>query len=179
VLGELLHLHSGDYELQIQESDPPSRSHSVDCSYKVSEPLGRRNARQNRFSGWRGGVAASIAVSGLVLLLNVILAIVIATRWHTIGGIATAFTGHCDLAKRWITAAHIVINIFSSSLLGASNYCMQRLVAPTRKEIDKAHSLRKYLDIGMPSVKNITSISKRRLILWILLASSSIPLHFV
>ncbi|KAJ4357542.1 uncharacterized protein N0V89_002118 [Didymosphaeria variabile] len=56
---------------------------------------------------------------------------------------------------------------------------MQRLVAPTRKEIDDAHSTRKWLDIGMPSVRNLASISKVRMVIWVLLGLSSIPLHFV
>jgi hypothetical protein len=56
---------------------------------------------------------------------------------------------------------------------------MQRLVAPTRKEIDDAHAKRKWLDIGIPSVRNLTLINKTRVFLWLLLGLSSVPLHFV
>jgi hypothetical protein len=78
-----------------------------------------------------------------------------------------------------MTALHLLINLLSSLLLGASNYCMQRLVAPTRKEIDAVHAKRDWLDIGMPSVRNLPSINKGRTLLWVFLGLSSIPLHFV
>lgn len=168
------------YELVTREDEPCSESHPIIVSCEEAETLIRaKNSWRTRFSGWRGGVVASITVSVLVLLLNVTLAIAAATRWQPVGNIATAFTGDCTTVTRWTTAAHLGINLLSSLLLGASNYCMQRLVAPTRKEVDKAHAQRKWLDIGIPSTRNLTSISKRRLILWILLALSSIPLHFV
>ena len=121
----------------------------------------------------------SITLSSLVLFLNIILAIVAATQWQPTGGIATVFSGDCTLVSRSTTAIHLIINLLSSLLLGSSNYCMQRLMAPTRTEIDKAHAQGKWLDVGIPSVKNLTSISKSRLIPWILLALSSIPLHFM
>jgi hypothetical protein len=53
------------------------------------------------------------------------------------------YTGNCDVAFRWSTGLHLLINILGSA--GASNYCMQRLVAPIREEIDKAHEKGKWL----------------------------------
>lgn len=141
--------------------------------------LRHRTSWRARLSGWRGGVVACIAVAAFVLLLNIILAIVAVAAWNPVGGIATAYTGDCDVAARWTTVIHLLINLLSSLLLGASNYCMQRLVAPTRKEIDNAHARKKWLDIGMPSVRNLLLINKRRVALWVLLGLSSMPLHFM
>jgi hypothetical protein len=135
--------------------------------------------RQTRFSGWRGGVALAILCSTFVLLLNIVCAIVAAVAGKPSNGVATAYTGDCTVASRWTTGLQLLINIVSSLLLGASNYCMQRLVAPTRKEIDDAHAKGRWLDIGMPSVRNLSSINKKRLGLWVLLAISSVPLHFL
>ena len=56
---------------------------------------------------------------------------------------------------------------------------MQCLSSPTRSEIDKAHSQGIWLDIGVPSVRNLRRLSKPRVILWWLLATSSIPLHLL
>lgn len=56
---------------------------------------------------------------------------------------------------------------------------MQRLSAPTRQEVDRAHRAGRWLDIGAPSVKNLWSIGKTRLLIWILLAISSLPLHLL
>lgn len=74
---------------------------------------------------------------------------------------------------------HLIINILSTLLLGASNYSMQCLSSPTRSEIDKAHRQKLWLDIGVPSVRNLRRISASRIALWWLLAASSIPLHLL
>jgi hypothetical protein len=87
-----------------------------------------------------GGVDASILVTALVLLLNVILAIVATTAWNPEDGIATAYTDDCTKAAGPTTGLHLLINLLGSMRLGASNYCMQRLVASTRKLVDKPHA---------------------------------------
>jgi hypothetical protein len=173
--------HSNTYELRNLENEPFSKSYNMeDTSYDEQKTSPRRRKSwRTRLSGWRGGVAMSIAVSSLVLLLNIILAIIAATKWDPIEGIATSYTGDCTVAARWTTAVHLVINILSSLLLGASNYCMQRLVAPTRKEVDNAHAQRKWLDIGIPSVRNLRLIDKHRMLPWFMLFLSSVPLHFL
>ena len=54
---------------------------------------------------------------------------------------------------------------------------MQCLSAPTRKEVDEAHAKGKWLDIGVPSVRNLTNIAKPRVGMWLGLALTSLPLH--
>ncbi|KAJ4286430.1 hypothetical protein N0V90_013129 [Kalmusia sp. IMI 367209] len=168
-------------ELRQIETEPLSHSYGAeDTSYDPSKTSNRRATTwRTRFSGWRGGVVACISIAASVLLLNIVLAVIAATTWATDQGISTAYTGDCTKAARATTALHLLINLLSSLLLGASNYCMQRLVAPTRKEIDDAHAKKRWLDIGMPSVRNLASISRSRMALWLLLGLSSIPLHFV
>lgn len=58
---------------------------------------------------------------------------------------------------------------------------MQLLVAPTRGEVDEAHSLKQWVHIGIPSVRNVwkRQISGIRIFCWIMLAVSSIPLHLL
>ena len=56
---------------------------------------------------------------------------------------------------------------------------MQCLSSPTRSEIDKAHSHGAWLDIGVPSMRNLGRLSTNRVVLWWLLAISSIPLHLL
>ncbi|KAF2122107.1 hypothetical protein BDV96DRAFT_137243 [Lophiotrema nucula] len=169
------------FELRSLENEPLSKSYrNDDTPYLPARASFWRTPRLgSRFSGWRGGVVLALALAGFVLLLNSILAVVAATRWNPQDGIATAYTGNCTTAGRWTMVTHLLINLLSSLLLGASNYCMQRLVAPTRREIDIAHARKKWLDIGLPSLRNLSSISKSRVIIWVLLAMSSIPLHFL
>lgn len=56
---------------------------------------------------------------------------------------------------------------------------MQCLSSPERGEIDKAHCKGIWLDIGVPSVRNLRRISATRILLWWLLALSSIPLRLL
>ncbi len=59
---------------------------------------------------------------------------------------------------------------------GASNYTMQCLCSPTRSEVDFAHSQGRYLDIGLPSIKNLNGLRKK--IMFAFLILSTLPLHF-
>ena len=152
---------------------PDSLSSSITFRFLLSYK------RRARFSGWRGGFVLAIIGSSLVLLFNIICAIVAAAAGKPHEGIATIYTGNCTFASRLTTGLQLLINILSSSLLGASSYCLQRLVAPTREEIDKAHKKGKSLDLGVLSLRNLPNISKRRLTVWLLLAASSLPLHFL
>ncbi|KAF2155261.1 hypothetical protein K461DRAFT_110724 [Myriangium duriaei CBS 260.36] len=81
-----------------------------------------------------------------------------------------------DRAK---VGTHLLVNVLATGLLAASNYAMQVLVSPTRYEVDKAHARRKWLDVGLPSLRNIRAVSWWRLLLWCGLVLSSLPLHLV
>jgi hypothetical protein len=67
----------------------------------------------------------------------------------------------------------------STVLLSGSNYCMQCLSAPSREEVNAAHAKGKWLDIGIPSVHNLKSISMKKVGLWWCLGLSSVPLHLM
>jgi hypothetical protein len=165
-------------KLRLLEAEPLSNA-APDDAFAYDSPNARFGTPKSRFSGWRGGVFASILLTTGVLFLNLILVIVSATTWNAKDGIATAFTGNCTTAARWTTGIHLIINLLGSVLLGASNYCMQRLVAPSRRELDAAHARKKLMDIGAPSVRNLFLIGKGRVALWTLLGLSSLPLHLL
>ncbi|KAK4950145.1 hypothetical protein LTR10_011122 [Elasticomyces elasticus] len=56
---------------------------------------------------------------------------------------------------------------------------MQVLYAPTRPEFDRAYADRRFLDIGVHTLRNLASIDRRRLALWAVLGLSSVPLHLL
>lgn len=87
--------------------------------------------------------------------------------------------GDCALIKSWNRWLHFAINVLSTILLGASNYCAQLLLAPTRKEVDKAHSELRWLDIGVQSFRNLRAVGAKRQILWTVLMLSSGLLHLL
>ena len=142
--------------------------------------LGSRIARiQRKYSGWRTGLMISACCTGFVFLLNLILTIWATQAFGVENGYGTLLSGECSKTKTASTWIHLAINVLSTLLLSASNYCMQILTAPTRSEIDRAHANGKWLDIGAPSVRNLRHISWKRLCIWICLGLSSLPLHLL
>ncbi len=145
----------------------------------AEETLTRDKSGRGLALKWKTCVHASVASVLAVLILNVaVTAWASVTFVHT-DGIGTAYEGKCDVTEAWARWLHFGINVLSSILLSCSNYCMQLLVAPTRREVDCAHSKNVWLQIGVPSVRNLYYVSSRRVILWWLLALSSIPLHLL
>ena len=127
--------------------------------------------------GYHFGVLCCFFTTSIVLLINAVLTIVCLTKFRGTGILGTLQEGDCAKVKQTDLWLHLVINVLSTLLLGASNYCMQCLSSPTRFEVDKAHRNNIYLDIGAPSVRNLFYIAGRRRFSWLLLALSSIPLH--
>ena len=135
--------------------------------------------RIRKFNGYHFGVLCCAWSSGAVLVLNVIVTVWAARQFGTVGGLGTLQDGNCkesSILGFWI---HLIINILSTILLGASNYTMQCLGSPTRHEVDEAHSKGSWLDVGVPSVRNIRKVSRYRQILWWLLTMSTIPLQLL
>lgn len=128
--------------------------------------------------GWRGGVALCVGLTTIVLILNVICLILSAVSKKD-DGFAVAFQGKCRTASWLMLTLHMAINLLSTALLSASNYCMQILSAPTRAEIDAAHAKHEWLDIGLQSLRNLRRIPTKRMVFWCLLVVSSVPLHLL
>lgn len=115
----------------------------------------------------------------VILMINVIWAVIMIERYGTVDGVGTIFQGDCGTVRKYDSALHGAINTLSTLLLGASNYCMQILVAPTRQEVDRAHAVRSWLDIGVPSIRNFRGVNWKRGIGWVILALSSSTLHLM
>ncbi|KAI4173413.1 MAG: hypothetical protein LQ343_002945 [Gyalolechia ehrenbergii] len=118
-------------------------------------------------------------IAALVLAVNVTATVYFKLRWKLTGDLGTIYRGDCSKAEQLSSRLHIVINILSTALLSVSNLCMQLLAAPTRQEVDQAHGEFLSLDIGVPSFRNLWRISSKRRVVVILLATTSIPLHFL
>ncbi|OMP85474.1 hypothetical protein BK809_0004144 [Diplodia seriata] len=89
------------------------------------------------------------------------------------------YEGSCDDVDEASIGIHLLINVLSTLLLGGSQYVMQCLCAPTRGEIDRAHRRGAWLDIGQPSMRNLRYIRRWKLLMWIALVLSSLPLHLL
>ena len=139
----------------------------------------RKKARRFAFNGWYVGVIVCTSTTALVLVINIGLTVWASAKNGLSNGLATIQDGSCQQTKHLSLWLHLAINTLSTALLAASNYCMQCLSSPTRKEVDQAHSHYTWLDIGVPSVRNLRRIARKRVILWWLLAFSGIPLHLL
>ncbi|ROV91529.1 hypothetical protein VMCG_09466 [Cytospora schulzeri] len=56
---------------------------------------------------------------------------------------------------------------------------MQVLNAPTRDEVDRAHAKGRWLEIGIPSIKNAFHVSGFKTLAWVLFNISSVPIHLL
>ena len=140
----------------------------------------RFNRVKRRFQGWRAGASICATAVGTVLAINILLIIIAsATNAGSSGGLATIQSGDCTESQNLDTWLHLLINVLSTMLLASSNYCMQCLSSSTRKDVDKAHARGKWLDVGIHSIRNLGSIPRFRLLLWSILALSSVPIHLL
>jgi hypothetical protein len=128
--------------------------------------------------GWRTGALTAALLAAVSLLANLI--IVIWLGAHGSGdSLVELYNGDCGRVQTMDVWVHLAINVVSTLLLGGSNYCMQCLSAPTRADLDRAHAKATFLDIGVPSVRNLWSVPRYKMLLWWALGLSSVPLHLM
>lgn len=137
------------------------------------------NGVSRTWEGWRLGALLCMLVIAASLILNITVTTWASATFGLPGGIGTIHRGPCPSVRITGLWLHIGINILSTIMLGASNYSMQCLSSPTRSEVDKAHANKTWLDIGIQSIRNLTKIRRMRMVLWLILAASSIPLHLM
>ena len=176
-LRQLFDRKAQPYESAFLLSDTVAQpKEQYDPSYAL--PNNDHQPRKYR-SGWRSTVIWQIVLGLSILILNFALTVWSYTALHIENGVATIYQGPCTTTKDVITVLHLAICILSSLLLGASNYCMQLLSAPTRKEVDAAHARHKWLSIGVISFKNLWYVHRSKAFVYFVLAISSIPLHLL
>ncbi len=148
---------------------------------RFDDPPGPRKFALNLRSGWRVGAALASLGALITLIVNIAIGAWASSRkgLNSVGVLVELFRGDCDTAARLNTWSHLAINIVSTLLLAGSNYCMQCLVAPSRSDINRAHARGAWLDIGVPSLRNLGWIGWWRKSLWIILIISSLPLHLM
>ncbi|KAJ5371906.1 hypothetical protein N7517_003912 [Penicillium concentricum] len=178
------------------EQDPlQDSSHDEEHESYLKRSIFRDGAR---FEGWKFTVFLAFITSLVVLFFNIGLILYTATHSrhddlelypieyqseysqgkHHIRN-TVLYEGDCDTVHRLSTGFHLLVNLLSTALLSASNFGMQCLSAPTRRDIDKVHQSGRWLDIGVPSIRNIFRVSRRRSVLWLSLAFLSLPFHLM
>ncbi|KAL5335054.1 hypothetical protein BJX70DRAFT_333970 [Aspergillus crustosus] len=151
-------------------------SHIIATTTTTTTTSQSERSRGGVVGGWKGTVYLGSVTSFTVLILNLVM-ILWASLRASDSGQEVLYSGNCDRVKEIGTGVHFLINMLSTVLLSASNFAMQCLSAPTRRDVDRAHESKKWLDIGVPSVRNLMRIPRSRFVLWLCLVWTSVPLH--
>ncbi|KAF2805461.1 uncharacterized protein BDZ99DRAFT_524432 [Mytilinidion resinicola] len=108
-------------------------------------------------TGWRSALAMNTGSAVVVLLVNVVFTIVVALGPGFLDWQGTLYEGKCSTSRSMGMFMDVIVNILGT--------------------VNSAHAKSIWLDIGMPSTRNLRYISKKRILLWSCLAFSSLPLH--
>ncbi|KAL2759001.1 hypothetical protein ACRALDRAFT_2026404 [Sodiomyces alcalophilus JCM 7366] len=171
--------HTGGFYDSASHHDQVGRATSPARLEKAASPSdgpqrGRGRGFRRWLAGWKGGIILNATTGALVLLPTVVFFVTSLSRHHGQGGETRILDGSCDLVQRLDFALHAVINLFVVAVLMGANYAYQILTSPTRVEVDMAHSRKRWLDIGIPSLRNLGFVSKTRAILAIVLMAAAI-----
>lgn len=166
----------------MDDTEQPSDRASIDDEGTSLSKTNEKVKKPRTGYEWKNGASICLCAAASILFLNILLTIIAASRAQQSSRsfeAETIFEGNCKKAKRWSTGFHILINVLGTILLGTSNYCMQCLSAPSRKDVDHVHAHGKWLDIGTPSVANLRVMSWVQIIIWCLLVLTSLPFHIL
>ena len=115
-----------------------------------------------------------------IFVLNLIVTIWVAKTRHIGSGLtATLYVGHCATTQRANFWIHILIDPLAATLFAASSYTMQRLAAPTRRDVDSNHRQNRSLAVGSLAPSNFMLLGKLRLFAFTILWASSFPIHLM
>ena len=157
--------------VQYRERMKDLTSHLGQCLKQILKPF------LFSFLCWRFGVIVCTVLTAIVLCLNISFAIWTLLNRGVEGGKHVIYEGKCASVSARMNCIQVFVTILSGLLLGASNYCMQILSAPTRAQIEEAQSKEMWLDIGWNSVRNVYFMSRKKKVLWMVVGASSVPIH--
>lgn len=84
---------------------------------------GRLQCPQGNKSAWKSMIFIGAVSSTIVFCLNLAIILWAVIHYPAEGSSRISHKGSCDRARKPSTFPHLIINIFSTVLLGASNYC--------------------------------------------------------
>ena len=163
------------------KDEPSGQAASILFSRLEDHPDALRVKKWRAFKTRRQVVLSACFVTAMIICItNFTLAFIGWSRYQrTQDRVVVLYHGDCNVVRRADTGLHVLINLLGTLLFAVSNMTMQLLAAPTRKEVDKAHSKASWVDIGVPSFRNLRQISRLNCSIWCCLALSSIPIHFL
>jgi hypothetical protein len=119
-----------------------------------------------------------------VLVINILFTIaavgVSASKYGSLSfGSISLYQGSCSTTQEMKIGLHLLINVLGVTMTATSSYCCAILMAPSRTDVDKAHSKGTWLSIGVSSWRNFRNLRKSSQALWSLLLLTSIIMQMV
>ncbi|GKZ80632.1 hypothetical protein AnigIFM56816_004858 [Aspergillus niger] len=133
---------------------------------------------------WSDPVWLCVYGNTAILLINVIFTIA-AASWaashdgDVTFGSNTLYEGSCTRIKEMKIGIHLIINIFSVVLMATSSFSCHILMSPSRADVDRAHSERRWLTIAVFSMRNFKNLRWPHRMLWILLTGTSLIVQLI
>jgi len=170
---------SGNWPFQTSDE----RNNPVETTSFLESPQPKPNETKKMLPRWRRTIAIWLVAVTTVFVVNLVFLVSFYVRGTTddfyLLFSRNLYEGSCSTSRSVNNGLHVIVNILSMLLVTGSSYCMQILSAPTRREVDLAHSQRTWVDIGVLSLRNLSRVSKWRVFLWVLLGISSVTLHLL
>lgn len=159
--------HAVDLLDTVTASDADSRapSRQNDMEKMLGDGGCRPGFMRSLMSGWRGGVALNLLLAFLILVVSIICLVLSSMNAGSLAGGSTIMNDKTPRVKGLNSGLHIIFNVFGIVLIAGANYVFQILTSPTREEVDNAHEKLQWMDIGIPSFRNLTAIRFGRALL--------------
>jgi hypothetical protein len=155
--------HSADFYDSASSNHRGSSRGNGDLEGSLREKMrGGGSGFRRLLSGWRAGVALNALITFLILVMAIICLTLAISRTQVLGGETAIYNGSCAMTAQINASLHFAINIVVVILIAGANYLFQVLSSPTRVEVAVAHDRKKWLDIGIPSLRNLSAISSSR-----------------
>ncbi|KIL96264.1 hypothetical protein FAVG1_01008 [Fusarium avenaceum] len=122
----------------------------------------RPQSTRSLTTGWRAGIAVNMFLAFLILVASVTCLILASVKGHMSTWESSLMEGSSMTVDGIARGVGAAVNLLAIVLIAGANYVVQILNSPTRAEIDNAHTSFKWLDVGIPSLRNLSLISSTR-----------------
>ncbi|KAF6802925.1 hypothetical protein CSOJ01_11250 [Colletotrichum sojae] len=130
-------------------------------------------------TGWRRSAFVNLGLTSASLLVLIGIRIFSISVKSGFSQAWVFYTSNCKSTATSNTLLHLLANIVSTGLFASSNFFMKVLNSPSMEEVKANHSQGKWLDIGIPSWRNAFHLRTYKLVAWICLLFTSVPIHLL
>lgn len=155
-------------------SRPTSRMSLLEKMLPYHHHHRRQSQGRRTIRGWRGGLALILALAMAVFVVSLACLVIAAAQAGALGGEATLMQASCSRIRGADLALHVLVNLLAAVLVAGANYTFQVLTSPTRLQVTSAHETGRWLDLGVPSVRNLRHVSVGRAVLALVVVGAAV-----